>query len=154
MPILKFNNYQEIEVWNNMKQQLKIHNSRNVKDAYYKKGNMDIWEQEKRKIESDARSKIIQMQKIDKKKKEKETELEDVLSAAEALIMMYKNLPRPQERRGNRKKKVVIEEPPRRSERISEKEINKIFSNCPGCKDNQPNQMAHMGTNGCLGDDL
>ena len=68
MPILKFNNYQEIEVWNNMKQQLKIHNSRNVKDAYYKKGNMDIWEQEKRKIESDARSKIIQMQKIDKKK--------------------------------------------------------------------------------------
>lgn len=24
---------------------------------------------------------------------------------------------------------------------------------CPGCMDNQPNQMAHIGPNGCLGDD-
>ena len=157
MPSLKFNNDKEIEVWNNMKEQLRIHNSYKVKNSYYKKGKMNEWEQEKRNIENDARLKIIQMQKLDKEKKAKEmknVEFENILLAAEALVMMRGSSERPQERKSKRPKNVLNGEPPRRSKRIAEKEIDNIVLMCPGCKDNQPNQMAHIGPNGCLGDDL
>lgn len=158
MPIIKFNNHKEIEVWNNMKKQLEKHNSRDVKDSYFKRRMMDDWEKEKCRIESEARLKIINMQKLDKEKQEKkkkqknESELENVLLAAEALIMMKQSIPRPEGRISKRPKNTSTE-PLRRSQRIIEKEIDEISRNCPGCKDKQPNQLAHMGPNGCLGDD-
>jgi len=44
--------------------------------------------------------------------------------------------------------------PPRRSSaRIADKNMENIKKNCRGCIEDQPNQMAHMGPHGCLGDE-
>ena len=142
-------------IWIAMKKELQQLNSYPVKNQYHVANNMEGWEAEKRRVEKDARDKILKKQKKEKeeeKKKRKEereaTELKNVLEAAEGLLSLKTY--RPYTRREERKNKKPLE-PTRRSSRIEDKNKSK----CPGCEPYfQPNQMAHVGPNGCLGDDI
>jgi len=142
------------DVWFAMKKEIERLNTFNVKNQYYMNNNMDGWEADKRRVEKDARDKILNRQRINKdeeKKKRKEereaAELKNVLEAAEGLLLLKTH--RPDTRRQERKNKKSTQ-PIRHSSRLEEKNKSK----CPGCHpDFQPNQMAHVGPDGCLGDD-
>lgn len=143
------------DIWFAMKKELQRLNTHRVKNQYHVDDNMEGWEVEKRRVEKDARDKILKNQKKEKeeeKKKRKEereaAELKNVLEAAEGLLLL--KTPRPSTRKQKRKNKQPIE-PTRRSSRIEDRNKSK----CPGCEPYfQPNQMAHVGPNGCLGDDI
>ena len=143
------------DIWFAMKNELQRLNTHSVKNQYHVDDNMEGWEAEKRRVEKDARDKILKNQKKEKeeeKKKRKEereaAELKNVLEAAEGLLSLktYRPITRRQERKNKKPT-----EPTRRSSRIEDKNKSK----CPGCEPYfQPNQMAHVGPNGCLGDDI
>ena len=143
------------DIWFSMKKKLERLNTHVVKNQYHVANNMEGWETEKRRVEKDARDKILKNQKKEKeeeKKKRKEEreaiELKKVLGAAQGLLSLKTY--RPISRREERKNKKPTE-PTRRSSRIEDKNKSK----CPGCEPYfQPNQMAHVGPNGCLGDDI
>ena len=142
------------DIWFAMKKELIRLNSHGVKNQYHITNNMGGWEAAKRLVEKNARDKILEGQRKEKeeeKKKRKEereaTELKNVLEAAEGLLSL--KIPRPYTKKQQRKNKQPVE-PIRKSSRIAEK--NK--GNCPGCyPDFQPNQLAHVGPNGCLGEE-
>ena len=111
---------EEKNVWINMKKELKRHNTRNVRNKYYQSNNMRGWEAEKFAIEGRARSKMLHLRKkLDCKEKEekeekeknekflKDTELNNVLCAAQALLDLKS---RPYTRRESRKKNVLSQE--------------------------------------------
>lgn len=82
----------------------------------------------------------------------------DMLEAAETLVEFSKEA-----KKEAKKKKIVkkgetieIKGPVRRSNRIAQKELEKrvlLQKKCWGCVENQPNQMAHIGLGGCLGEE-
>lgn len=82
----------------------------------------------------------------------------DMLEAAETLVEFSKEA-----KKKAKKKKIVkkgetieIKGPVRRSNRIAQKELEKrvlLQKKCWGCVENQPNQMAHIGLGGCLGEE-
>lgn len=81
---------------------------------------------------------------------EKEQEMgirDETLKAAETLIELSNS--ENKKKRRNYRKMILELKSMRRSERLSKKKIK-----CKGCMEDQPNQMAHMGSNGCLEEDL
>ncbi len=80
----------------------------------------------------------------------KERMEEEELEAAEALLKLSRNKEMATKRKANKKERETLQ-PIRRSIRLANKEQQEIYNACPGCQEDQPNQMAHMGSNGCLG---
>ena len=72
---------------------------------------------------------------------------DETLKAAETLIELSNS--EIKKKRRNYRKMILELKSIRRSERLSKKKIK-----CKGCMEDQPNQMAHMGSNGCLDEDL
>ena len=85
---------------------------------------------------------------------EREKEHEKMLKDAELLLEFskkaLKEAKKEEKKEEKKNKNISNKEPTRRSSRIAEKRISK----CMGCIENQPNQMAHMGLNGCLGEEI
>lgn len=150
----EINTKEDRDIWFAMKKELIRLNTHIVKNQYHLDNNMEGWEAEKRRVEKYARDKILKRQKKEKeeeKKKIKEereaAELKNVLEAAEGLLSL--KIPRPYTKKQQRKNKQPVE-PIRKSSRIAEK--NK--GDCTGCYPYfQPNQLAHVGPNGCLGEE-
>ena len=87
MPHIDFKTSEEIALYDKMKQALSQHNSRSVRNKYYP-NNMDVWKNEKDKIESVYRAKIanIQNKRVSFEKEEKYHD--DEIAAAKALLQM------------------------------------------------------------------
>lgn len=75
---------------------------------------------------------------------------EEIMEAAEALIKLSKSAERSTTRKANKK---IEEQPLRRSSRIAKIEMEKMRNSCRGCREDQPNQLAHVGPGGCLGEE-
>ena len=78
---------------------------------------------------------------------------EEVNNAAEALLMLSKNIEKQAKRKANKVKRDAQPHTIRRSSRIASIEMEKIREKCWGCREDQPNQMAHVGPGGCIGED-
>ena len=80
-------NCDERECWREMKNALATHNSFRVRQSYYPH-NMETWDKEHREIESFYRTKLNEMLTTRLEAKKAKKEREDVMLAAEALLMM------------------------------------------------------------------
>ena len=110
---------EEKELLGDMQRKLWEHSRYEVRKQYYP-FNMDLWEDERKSIENEYRSKIVELQKEmkvrklqEKKEMEKKHEEEDVLNAAMGLLLLSKANPT--------KQKEIVAEPVRRSKRIAER---------------------------------
>jgi len=119
---------------------------------------MQVW---KKDIKGKREKEIAEIRKLsnwklrvlNEKAKEEEKrikEKEEMMEAAETLVSFSNKAHKEYKRvkKGRTKGEPV---PVRRSSRIAEKELEKY--ECRGCKENQPNQLAHIGAGGCLGEE-
>jgi len=87
------------------------------------------------------------------KEKIKESKIiEETMKAAQALIKLSKSAERIATRKANKEKREG-QQPVRRSSRIAIIEMEKQKKHCRGCREEQPNQLAHVGPGGCLGEE-
>jgi len=155
----------ERTIWREMKKDLAEHNSFATRQKYHTRRDMTGWEKDARDIEGRARAKIAEIQRpylekkkaIARSKREEEKaakeakSLNEMLSAAETLMML--KYPQTCTKQEIRKTKAPVA-PSRKSSRIMEKVAEEIRRNCPGCHPQMMNnQLAHMGPGGCIGDD-
>ena len=115
---------EEIGLLGDMQRKLWEHSKYEVRKQYYP-FKMDLWEAERKTIENEYRSKIMELQKKmkvrklqEKKEMEKKREEEDMLNAAIGLLLLSKTKP-------TKQKEIVVVEPVRRSKRIA----NRVASN-------------------------
>ena len=97
-------NREERECWREMKNALATHNSFRVRQSYYPH-NMETWDKEHREIESFYRTKLNEMLTTRLEAKNAKKEREDVMLAAEALLMMKASAEKEIEREETRKRR-------------------------------------------------
>ena len=88
----------------------------------------------------------IRIQKAEKEKQKAEEE-----EAVEGLMLLRKRELQAKARQEKKEEKKKNPPPIRRSVRIAHNIMENIQKNCRGCIEGQPNQMAHIGPQGCLG---
>ena len=91
-----FTTKEEQSLWDDMQRELHLHSSYRVRKEYYP-FKMDVWETMKTSIETNYRSKILELQKEikvrklqEKKEMEKKREEEEIIEAANALLLLSK----------------------------------------------------------------
>ena len=91
-----FTTKEERYLWDDMQRDLHLHSSYHVRKYYYP-FKLDVWETMRKSIETDYRSKILELQKEinvrklqEKKEMEKKCEEEEILKAANALLLLSK----------------------------------------------------------------
>lgn len=128
----------------------------------WKKDIKDIREKIIKRIRSETNWKLrVLNEQLRKKIKEEKImeaakiKQEEVMEAAEALIKLSKSAERSIARKANKKKREEQQQqqPARRSSRIAKIEMEKMRNSCRGCREDQPNQLAHVGPGGCLGEE-
>lgn len=122
----------------------KINKIENKYDKIWKK---DIKEKRDKMIEAVRKETNWKLRVLNERAKEREQMLKDA-----ELLLEFSNKAKKEGEKKN--KKIENKEPTRRSSRLAKKYFEKKMSNCMGCVENQPNQMAHMGPNGCLGEEF
>ena len=146
---LEIETHEEIAMWKNMQKELKRLQSHSVRKIYYPH-RLDTLEELYKKTESDYRAQIYTLIQ----ERHERTMKENELAAAEALLMLKNSEPIAKRSKLNSKlmSKLnrVVE---RRSKRIAGIREQANREKCWGCIENQPNQLAHIGSSGCLGDD-
>ena len=146
---LEIKTREEIAMWKNMQAELKRLQSYSVRKTYYPH-RLDTWEELYKKTEADYRAQIYTLIQDRHERTMKENEL----VAAEALLLLKKSKPIVKRSKNSSKMSSkmsgVVE---RRSKRIAGIREQANREKCWGCIENQPNQLAHVGPNGCLGDD-
>jgi hypothetical protein len=125
----------------------KINKIENKYDKIWKK---DIKEKRDKMIEAVRKETNWKLRVLNERAKEREQMLKD----AELLLEFSNKAKKEGEKNNKKNKKIENKEPTRRSSRLAKKYFEKKMSNCMGCVENQPNQMAHMGPNGCLGEEF
>lgn len=91
-----------------------------------------------------------QVKEEEKRIKEKE----EMMEAAKTLVSFSKKAHKEEYKRVKKGRPLEIKGPIRRSSRIAQKELEKLEeTSCWGCKEKQPNQLAHIGIGGCLGEE-
>ena len=150
---LEIKTREEIAVWKNMQAELKRLQSHSVRKTYYPH-RLDTLEDLYKKTEADYRAQIYSLIQ----ERHERTMKENELVAAEALLLLKNS--KPIVKRSKKRSKLssklsskmngVVE---RRSKRIAGIREQADREKCWGCIENQPNQLAHVGPNGCLGDD-
>ena len=114
----------------------------------WKKEIKEIREKIVKRIKSETNWKLRVLNEQLREKNKESKDIEKTMEAAQALIKLSMSA----ERKANNKKKRELQ-PSRRSSRIAKIENEKIKKNCRGCIEDQPNQLAHVGRGGCLGED-
>ena len=117
-----------------------------IENKYERIWKKDIKEKRDKRIEEVRKETNWKLRVLNERAKEREQMLKD----AELLLEFTKKAIREGEKKN---KKIENKEPTRRSSRLAEKYFENKISKCMGCKENQPNQMGHMGPNGCLGEE-
>lgn len=91
-----FTTKEERYLWDDMQRDLHLHSSYRVRKEYYP-FKMDVWETMRKSIETNYRSKILELQKEikvrelqEKKEMEKKREEEEIIKAANALLLLSK----------------------------------------------------------------
>lgn len=94
--IAPFTTIEERYLWDDMQRELHLHSSYHVRKEYYP-FKMDVWETMRKSIETNYRSKILELQKElnvrklqEKKETEKKCEEEEIVKAAKALLLLSK----------------------------------------------------------------
>jgi hypothetical protein len=88
---------------------------------------------------------------LNEQAKEEEKRIKEKEEMMEAALVSLKTSKKVHNEYKRVKKGRTKGEPVRRSSRIAQKELEK--HQCRGCKENQPNQLAHIGPGGCLGEE-
>lgn len=89
----------------------------------------------------------------EKKEEKRIKEKEEMMEAAKTLVSFSKKAHKEYNKTVKKGRTLEIKGPIRRSSRIAQKEFEKLQPTCWGCIENQPNQLAHIGIGGCLGEE-
>ena len=119
---IELNTKEQIKLWSSYKKNIKNHNSRNIKNEYFKNKDMDGWEEELKKIERDMREKmqVLQIVQTTRENEIKKMKKEDIL-VKECSEKMKKKLviEKSKKTREENKNKHIV----RKSKRLIEKSL-------------------------------
>lgn len=108
--------------------------------------------EEKEKIIKNLRNETNWKLRVLNEQERMEEEKLEKLEVAEALLKLSRSKETAIKRTRTKRERATLQ-PTRRSSRISRNEMEKMRERCMGCSENQPNQLAHVGPGGCLGEE-
>lgn len=120
MTKLEFETTEERQLWRDMKQAIRKHDRYNTKKQYYPY-KMDLWERERKEIESHYREQILTLNELRKKEEIESKRLEEsriLQECAEALLMLKKTTVK--EIYPKKTTRTSQQQPLRRSKRIAQ----------------------------------